>query len=227
MAFLMRRTTVVALAAAALVTAAVATFVLLPARHAGASTISGTYHVSSGSASYQTQETSDSSSSVVNPNDGGDGPGGPGGSDDTTTVDGTTDAVSGSATFQNNVLTTATVRVDLTQLQTGDPNRDQVLDTSGLDTDQFPTATMTISNVPVPDVPSGSSVSMDGTGTVTLHGVTQQVSGPVTISNDNGVITLSGDMPIDYADFNITPPESLIASAADSAVLSVSVSGHQ
>jgi len=68
---------------------------------------------------------------------------------------------------------------------------------------------------------------MDGTGTVTLHGVTQQVSGPVTISNDNGEITLSGDMPIDYADFNITPPESSVASAADSAVLAVSVTGQQ
>ena len=140
---------------------------------------------------------------------------------------GRTSDVSGSATIaadgESIQLTAATIEVDTTTITSDEDRRDNRLRSEGLETEQYPTATFTLSE-PV-DVPSealtGSVVDITLTGDLTLHGVTKTVEIPAQAQLADGRISVAGSTTFALADFEIEAPNvgGFIISIADEGAL--------
>ena len=93
----------------------------------------------------------------------------------------------------------------------------------GLQTDQFPTATFTLTQ-PV-DVPAaalaGTASDMTLVGDLTLHGVTKAVEIPAQAQLVDGRIQVAGSLTFPLADFDIIAPNvgGFIISIADEGAL--------
>lgn len=120
-------------------------------------------------------------------------------------------------------LTAGSIRVDTTTIASDESRRDNRMRTEGLQTDQFPTATFTIT-APV-DVPAaalaGTATDLTLTGDLDLHGVTRSVAIPAKAQLVDGRIQVAGAVTFSLADFEITPPNvgGFIVSIADSGAL--------
>ena len=120
-------------------------------------------------------------------------------------------------------LTEGSITVDTTTIASDKGQRDNRLRNEGLQTDQFPTATFTIT-APV-DIPAaalaGTSTDLTLTGDLTLHGVTTSVQIPAQAQLVDGQIQVAGSLPITLADYQITPPNvgGFIVSIADTGTL--------
>ena len=133
------------------------------------------------------------------------------------TAVGRTPDVTGSATIDGTTVTAATFTADLTSLQSDDPRRDGQLHQQALETSQFPTATFKLTRpIDLGKVPAdGETVSATATGDLTLHGVTKSVQIPLEARLANGVVTIVGSLPIQFADFDINPPRSFLVLSVD------------
>lgn len=120
-------------------------------------------------------------------------------------------------------LTAGSIEVDTTTITSDESRRDNRMRTEGLQTDQFPTATFTIT-APV-DVPAaalaGTASDLTLTGDLTLHGVTRSVEIPAQAQLVDGRIQVAGAVIFSLADYEITPPNvgGFIVSIADSGAL--------
>jgi polyisoprenoid-binding protein YceI len=140
---------------------------------------------------------------------------------------GRTEDVAGSITVEETGdgarLTGGTLTVDTTTIQSDEGRRDNRLRNEGLQTDQFPTATFTVTQ-PV-DVPaaslSGTPSDITLVGELTLHGVTKQVEIPAQAQVANGQIQVAGSLTFPLADFDISAPNvgGFIISIADEGAL--------
>jgi polyisoprenoid-binding protein YceI len=138
------------------------------------------------------------------------------------TAVGRTPNVTGSVTIDGTTVTAAELGADLTSLQSDDPRRDGQLHGQALETDQFPTATFTLTQpIDLGKVPAdGETVDVTATGDLTLHGVTKSVQVPLQARLANGVVTIVGSLPIQFADYGITPPRSMmVLSVEDNGIL--------
>jgi polyisoprenoid-binding protein YceI len=102
------------------------------------------------------------------------------------------------------------VEVDLTTLKSDDDRRDGRLRDQGLETAQFPTATFKSAGpIAVPDsARSGTEVTIDVRGDLTIHGVTKQVTIPIKARVDGDTIQLVGSLTFPLTDFAINKPSS-------------------
>ena len=97
------------------------------------------------------------------------------------TAVGRTPDVTGTLTLDGTTLTAAAITADLTTLRSDESMRDGQLARQGVQTNQFPTATFTLTapielgTLPAP----GQSVSVTATGDMTLHGQTKSVQIPL------------------------------------------------
>lgn len=140
---------------------------------------------------------------------------------------GRTDQVSGSITVSSDGTTTTvtdgTLTVDTTSITSDQSRRDNRMRGDGLQTDQFPTATFTLTQ-PV-DVPAtvvqGTPTDITLVGDLTLHGVTKPVSIPAKAQLVDGRIQVAGSVNIPLADFAIVAPNvgGFIISIADQGAL--------
>ncbi len=128
------------------------------------------------------------------------------------TAVGRTPDVTGTVTVNGTTITAADFSADLTSLQSDDPRRDGQLHQQALETDQFPTATFKLTQpIDLGKAPaSGETVSATATGDLTLHGVTKSVQVPLQARVADGVVTIVGSLPIQFADFGINPPQSMM-----------------
>ena len=125
---------------------------------------------------------------------------------------GRTSAVTGSAvlTAKDATLrvTEATFEADVSQLESDEDRRDNRIRTTGLESDQFPTATFSLT-APV-DVPAealaGSPAPVTLTGDLTIHGVTKRVSIPAEARRDGDSIEVLGALTFPFSDFGMEPP---------------------
>jgi polyisoprenoid-binding protein YceI len=125
---------------------------------------------------------------------------------------GRTSDVTGSITVEGNGdaarLTAGTLSVNTQTIASDESRRDNRLRSEGLQTDQYPTATFTVTQ-PV-DVPaaalSGTATDMTLVGDLTLHGVTKSVQIPAQAQLTNGQIQVAGSLAFSLADFGISPP---------------------
>jgi polyisoprenoid-binding protein YceI len=125
-------------------------------------------------------------------------------------------------------LTAATIEVDTTTIASDEDRRDNRLRSEGLQTDQFPTATFTLTQpVEVPATAiAGTASDVTLVGDLTLHGVTKSVEIPAQAQLVNGTVSVAGSVSFPLADFDITAPNvgGFIISIADTGALEFSVS---
>ena len=120
-------------------------------------------------------------------------------------------------------LTAGTLTVDTTTIESDEGRRDNRLRSEGLQTDQFPTATFTVTE-PV-DVPatvlSGTAADITLVGELTLHGVTKSVEIPAQAQFADGAVQVAGSLTFPLSDFDITAPNvgGFIISIADEGTL--------
>lgn len=139
-----------------------------------------------------------------------------------TTAVGRTPKVSGTLTVSGTTITAVTITADLTALQSDRSQRDGQLHTQALQTDQYPTATFVLADpVTLDHLPAdGETISVTATGNLTLHGVTKTVSIPLQAKLSGGAVTVVGTLPISFADYSISPPQSMmVLSVADNGTM--------
>ena len=135
-----------------------------------------------------------------------------------TTAVGRTPKVSGSLTFAGATVTAVKITADLTTLQSDRSMRDGQLHQQALQTDQFPTATFELTTpIQLPSTPvDGQALSVTAQGRLTLHGVTKDVSIPLQAKLAGNVVTVVGSLKIQFADYAINPPQSMMVLSVDS-----------
>jgi polyisoprenoid-binding protein YceI len=120
-------------------------------------------------------------------------------------------------------LTAGEIAIDTTTITSDEGRRDNRLRSEGLQTDQFPTATFTLTQ-PV-DVSAaaiaGTATDLTLIGDLTLHGVTRSVEIPAQAQLTDGQIQVAGSLTFPLADFEITAPNvgGFIISIADEGAL--------
>ena len=120
-------------------------------------------------------------------------------------------------------LTAGSLTVNTQTIASDEGRRDNRLRSEGLQTDQFPTATFTVTQ-PV-DVPAaalaGTPTDVTLTGDLTLHGVTKSVQIPAQAQLVNGTIQVAGSIAFPLSDYQITAPNvgGFILSIADQGTL--------
>jgi polyisoprenoid-binding protein YceI len=145
---------------------------------------------------------------------------------ETDAVGRTTD-VTGSITLTSDgttaTLTEGTISVDTTTIASDENRRDNRLRSEGLQTDQFPTATFTLTQpVEVPAAAlAGTATDITLVGDLTLHGVTKSVQIPAQAKLADGTVQVLGSVTFPLSDFDITAPNigGFIISIADEGAL--------
>jgi polyisoprenoid-binding protein YceI len=140
---------------------------------------------------------------------------------------GRTSQVTGSITLESSgsstTLTAGTLTVDTTSITSDKSQRDNRLRNEGLQTDQYPTATFTLTKaVEVPAAAlAGTASNVTLTGDLTLHGVTKSVEIPAQAQLVNGTIQVAGSISFPLSDYSITAPNigGFIVSIADTGTL--------
>ncbi len=126
----------------------------------------------------------------------------------TNTAVGRTPDVTGTMSVDGTDVTAVDVEVDLATLQSDNGTRDGALRSRGLESDQFPTATFTLTEpLSLPEgVDSGEPVTAQATGDLTIHGVTRSVTVDVEATLSGGAAAIVGQAPVALTDFDIEAP---------------------
>ena len=140
---------------------------------------------------------------------------------------GRTDDVTGSISVEGDgdeaQLIAGNLTVDTTTIRSDEGRRDNRLRNEGLQTDQFPTATFTVTQpVEVPAAAlAGTPTDVTLIGDLTLHGVTKSVEIPAQAQLADGRIQVAGSLTFPLSDFDISPPNvgGFILSIADEGAL--------
>ncbi len=124
---------------------------------------------------------------------------------------GRTPDIEGTITLGGTQLTAADLSVDLTTLASNESMRDGQLGHQGIQTDQFPTATFVLTEpIELGTIPAeGTPVQVTAVGDLTLHGVTKNVSIPITAVQQGDIIGVSGSITFTWDDFGMTQPSSM------------------
>ena len=125
-------------------------------------------------------------------------------------------------TIASGQLTGVTVTADLRDLKSDDSRRDGALRNQALESNAFPMATFELTEpIAVPDgLAAGEPISVEANGTLTLHGVTREVTIPIEAELANGVLVVVGSLPIVFADYDIAQPRSpILVSIEDNGVM--------
>jgi polyisoprenoid-binding protein YceI len=134
------------------------------------------------------------------------------------TAVGRTPDVTGTLTLDGAQITAVEMSADLTTLQSDESRRDGQLKRQALETDQFPTATFSLTQpIDLGSVPAdGQVIQATATGDLTIHGVTKSVEIPVEALLADNVVTVTGSIDIVFADYSISRPTSFaVLSIAD------------
>jgi polyisoprenoid-binding protein YceI len=125
---------------------------------------------------------------------------------------GRTEDVSGSITVEANGdgarLTGGTLTVDTTTITSDESRRDNCLRSEGLQTDQFPTATFTVTQPVEVSAAAlqGTATDITLTGELTLHGVTKSVQIPAQAQLVGDTMQVAGSLTFPLSDYQISPP---------------------
>jgi polyisoprenoid-binding protein YceI len=134
------------------------------------------------------------------------------------TAVGRTPDVTGSLTLAGTQITAVEMSANLSTLQSDKSQRDGQLHRQALETDQFPTATFSLTQpIDLGSVPAdGQVIQATATGDLTIHGVTKSIQIPVEARVAGDVVTVTGSIDILFADYGISQPNSfLVLSIAD------------
>jgi polyisoprenoid-binding protein YceI len=155
--------------------------------------LAGTWTVTEGEAGYRVRETFLQQQADV------DAVGRTSGVTGSLTVDGAPGAL---------VIASGSIVVDMTTLESDESRRDNQLRGRGLETDTYPTSTFEIRGpVALPAELGSADVAVTLPGTLTLHGVTQdvEIAAQARVVADGSVV-VAGSLPILFADYDIEAP---------------------
>ena len=130
----------------------------------------------------------------------------------------------GLAYLDGTTATAAEFTADLTTLKSDDARRDGQLANQAIQTSPFPDATFKLTQpIDLGTIPTDeSTVSVNATGELTLHGVTKTVTIPLEAKLVNNTIVVTSLFDITFADFNITKPSSAaVLSVEDKGIMEV------
>ncbi len=137
------------------------------------------------------------------------------------TVVGRTPGVQGQIVIDGTTLNAGEFIVDMTGLITDSAARNAAIRGQAIETNAFPTASFVLTEVlDFGSVDAGQTLTVGATGNLTVHGVTQNVTIPLTASLESGVIVVTGQIELALADFNISAPSApIVASVEDTTIL--------
>ena len=133
-----------------------------------------------------------------------------------TTAVGRTGDVSGKITIEGTKVTAASFEVDTASITTNDRRRDDNVQ-SALAVSRFPKATFVLTN-PVElgaDAANGKAIAVDATGTLTIKGVTKNVTIPLEAQLVNGTVVVVGSTDIVFSDYGVEVPRSQVVLSVD------------
>ena len=138
---------------------------------------------------------------------------------------GRTTAVQGSLTLDGTAVTAVDVKADLTQLTSDDARRDDRIRSQGLQTDTFPDAEFVLTSpTSLGKKPAqGETVTATADGTLTIHGVTNDVTVTVQAQWSGNTIQVHTTIPVTFADYDIVPPNSGFVSVEDHGTIEASL----
>jgi polyisoprenoid-binding protein YceI len=124
------------------------------------------------------------------------------------TAVGRTPDVTGELTIDGTTIGDASFEVDMTTLTTDSSFRDNALKNQAIETNEFPTASFSLSEtIQLAALPGeGEQITVDATGELTLHGVTKTVTIPLQAERNGEVITVVGSLQIPFSDYSISKP---------------------
>ncbi|MFM7963166.1 MAG: YceI family protein [Actinomycetota bacterium] len=136
------------------------------------------------------------------------------------TAVGRTNAVTGSITIAELVVTAAEFSVDMTTVKSDEPKRDAQFGSRIMDTLNFPTATFVLSGpINVSPTALSSDVTHQATGMLTLRGTSKPVEVSILSTVRGDGIVLVGQIPIVFAEWAIPNPSIPGISTEDSGLL--------
>jgi polyisoprenoid-binding protein YceI len=134
---------------------------------------------------------------------------------------GRTGDVTGSVVINGTTVESADIEVNMTTITTNESRRDGRVQ-SALDTEQFPTATFSLTE-PIElgeGAATGEQVSVTATGDLTVHGVTKSIQMPLEAQLVNGTVVIVGSTEITFSDFDVEVPSApVVVSVSDTGTL--------
>ena len=123
------------------------------------------------------------------------------------TVVGKTEDVSGTITVDGSTLKDATVTVDVGTIATDQAPRDDYFRGTAMEVSKYPDATFKLTQPVDAAVPaSGQVATVQATGELTMHGVTQSVTVPLQAALSGDGVQVSGSIPITFSDYGVEAP---------------------
>ena len=121
---------------------------------------------------------------------------------------GRTKAVTGTMEVTGDTVEQVRIEADLTQLTSDEPRRDNAIRQRGLESERFPTATLELAEpIRLASTPAqGEEIRGQGTGRLTVHGVTREIDLDLRGRWTGETIQVAGQLPVKMSDFQIEPP---------------------
>lgn len=138
---------------------------------------------------------------------------------------GSTQAVEGYATIEEGTLKAGEITVDMAEVSTDNERRDINVRTKILNTNQYPTATFSVtepadvSRVPGDGTPG--KVTLDGE--MEIRGETRPLSHEFDVLRDGDRLILSGDVLIDRHEYGVESPDFVAAKIDDTGELNIRI----
>ena len=139
---------------------------------------------------------------------------------------GRTTAVTGTMEVAGDTVEKVRIEADLTQLRSDEDRRDNAIRQRGLESERFPTATLELAEpIKLAATPTeGEDVRGQGTGRLTVHGVTREVDLDLQGRWTGETIQVAGQLPVKMRDFQIEPPRfGPVVSIEDSATIEINL----
>ena len=131
------------------------------------------------------------------------------------TVVGRTPNVTGTMQITGSQITSVEIVADMTAIETDDSGRTSALKSAagGLETSTFPEASFVLAEpIELGSVPvEGAAVNVNAVGDLTVHGVTNRVTIPLTAEMQAGLVVVFGSLvDMQLADYDIPKPTSVV-----------------
>lgn len=138
---------------------------------------------------------------------------------------GSTQSVEGFATIEGGVLQAGEIVVDMNDISTDNERRDINVRNKILHTDEFPTATFTITEpADVSQVPgNGTPGKVSLAGEMEIHGESRPLTHEFDVLRDADRLIVSGDVLIDRGEYGVESPDFVAAKIDDSGELNIRV----
>lgn len=126
---------------------------------------------------------------------------------------GRTSDVSGTMVIDGTTVSAVDVEVDMTTIESDEDKRDGQFQGRIMDTEQFPTATFTLTQpIELGSLPDeGVKVTASAVGDLTIRGVTKSITIELTAVRQDGGLVVDGNIELSFDDFEIPDASNQVA----------------